>query len=143
MQSIDAIIILMNTADKNSDGFTVIEVIVVIALFVLAGMFFLQQKSQIEKVDRDRQRKTAINAFHYSLEEVYYKTHASYPRSINATILPSVDPGLFKDPSGQTIGQQGSSYHYDPLRCDGDSCAGYSLRTDLESEDDFVRKSNH
>lgn len=127
----------------RQDGFTVIELLVVIILFVLAGMFFLQQKAQIERVDRDRQRKTAINAFHYSLEEVYYNTNKYYPRSIDAKVLPSVDPSLFKDPNGVAVGQQGSSYRYEPLDCDGDKCASYSLRADLESEDDFIKKSSN
>ncbi len=135
--------IIMSMSMKKQSGFTVIELIVVIVIFVLAGMFFLQQKSQIDKVDRDRQRKTAINAFHYSLEEVYYQAKKSYPRVISSSILPSVEPSLFKDPSGKAIGEQGSSYRYDPLNCDGDNCASYTLRTDLESEDDFVKKSNH
>lgn len=128
---------------KKQSGFTVIELVVVVVIFVLAGMFFLQQKAQIDKVDRDRQRKTAINAFHYSLEEVYYKSKNAYPRTIDSTILPSVEPALFKDPSGIAIGTQGSSYRYDPLNCDGDSCKSYTLRADLESEDDFIKKSNH
>lgn len=127
---------------KKQSGFTVVELLVVIVLFVLAGMFFLQQKSQIERVDRDRERKTAVNAFHYSLEEVYYKANNSYPRKIDAKVLPSVDPSLFKDPHGIAIGTQGSNYHYDGLNCQGDSCRKYQIRAELESEDDFIKNSN-
>ena len=113
---------------RKQSGFTVIELLVVVVLFVLAGMFFLQQKSQIETVDRDRQRKTAINAFHFSLREVYYKQKGSYPRTIDAKTLPSVDPNLF-------------NYKYEGLNCEGDSCKDYNVRADLEAEDDFVRRS--
>lgn len=127
---------------KKQSGFTVIELLVIIVLFVLAGLFFLQQKEQIERVDRDRERKTAVNAFHYSLEEVYYKTNNSYPRKIDAKVLPSVDPKLFKDPHGVAVGAQGSNYHYDALDCQGDACSGYEIRAELESEDDFTKKSN-
>lgn len=128
---------------KKQSGFTVIEILVVIVLFVLAGMFFLQQKSQIERVDRDRQRKTSINAFHYSLEEVYYKANGSYPIKIDAKVLPSVDPALFKDPNGVAVGEQGSNYHYDALNCEGNVCQSYTLRAELEAEDDFIVKSIH
>lgn len=128
---------------KKQSGFTVIEVLVVIVLFVLAGMFFLQQKSQIERVDRDRQRKTSINAFHFSLEEVYYKANGSYPRKIDAKILPSVDPALFKDPNAIVIGDQGSNYHYDALNCEAEVCKSYTLRAELENEDDFIINSKH
>ncbi len=126
---------------RKQSGFTVIELLVVVVLFVLAGMFFLQQKSQIETVDRDRQRKTAINAFHFSLREVYYKQQGSYPRTIDAKTLPSVDPNLFKDPNGKAVGEQGSNYKYEGLNCEGDSCKDYNVRADLEAEDDFVRRS--
>ncbi len=128
---------------KKQSGFTVIELLVIVVIFVLAGMFFLQQKSQIEKVDRDRQRKTAINAFHYSLEEVYFKANNSYPRSIAEKTLPSVDPGLFKDPNGIKVGEQGTNYHYDGLNCEDNACKSYTLRAELESEDDYSKKSNN
>ena len=105
-------------------------------------MFFLQQKSQIERVDRDRQRKTSINAFHFSLEEVYYKANGSYPGKIDAKVLPSVDPALFKDPNGIAVGEQGSNYHYDALNCEANACRSYTLRAELEAEDDFIVKSN-
>ncbi len=126
---------------KKQSGFTVIELLVVIVLFVLAGIFFLQQKNEIERVDRDRERKISINAFHYSLKEVYYKQKNSYPRTIDAKILPSVDPELFKDPNGVAVGEQNSNFRYEGLGCEGDVCTNYSVRADLEAEDDFVRRS--
>lgn len=126
---------------KRQSGFTVIELIVVIVLFVLAGMFFLQQKTQIERVDRDRERKTALNAFHYSLEEVYYKANNHYPRSIDAKVLPSVDPKLFEDPEGRVVGSQDSDYTYEALSCEGNKCKEYTLRAKLESESDYVIES--
>ncbi len=125
---------------RKQSGFTVIELLVVIVLFVLAGMFFLQQKNEIERVDRDRQRKTSINAFHYSLQEVYYKQKGSYPRTIDAKILPSVDPVLFKDPNGVAVGEQSSNFRYEGLDCEADNCKDYVVRADLEAEDDFVRR---
>ncbi len=130
----------MRTSNKQS-GFTVIELLVAVTLFIAAGVLFLQQKSQIERVDRDRERKTAINAMYYSLEEVYHPAKGSYPRVISPDNLKSMDSALFTDPNGVKLGTQGSNYRYDPTNCDGDVCQGYTLRATLEAEADFIKKS--
>ncbi len=132
----------MKTSNAQS-GFTVIELLVAVTLIIAAGVLFLQQKSQIERVDRDRERKTAINAMYYSLEEVYRPANGAYPRTISPDNLKSMDPALFTDPRGVKLGDQGSSYRYDPTNCDGNACQGYILRTSLEAEADFVKKSKH
>lgn len=128
---------------KKQSGFTVIELVIVVILLMASGILFVQQKSQIQKVDRDRERKTAINAFYYSLEEVYYKSKGNYPRSISKVNLPSVEPDLFKDPNGKTIGEQDSNYRYDPINCEADVCKSYILRAELESENDYTKESIH
>lgn len=128
---------------KSSRGFTVIELVIVVAFFAAASILFFVQKNHVELAARDDARKTAINAMYYSLEEVYYKQHGSYPRTINADTLPSVDPDLFKDPSGVKIGESDSDYRYEGLNCNEDSCKSYTLRADLETEADFVKTSNH
>ena len=55
---------------KSSRGFTVIEIIVVISVFAFASAVFFIQRSNFEVANRDQERKTAINAMYYSLEEV-------------------------------------------------------------------------
>lgn len=126
---------------QKQSGFTVIELIISIIVLVLAGVLFMQQKAEIEVVDRDRQRKTAINAIYYSLEEVYYPKNKFYPTEIKKDILPSVDPSLFTDPDGQVIGKNESDYHYLPVGCQDGKCKSYTLRADLEKEANFVKKS--
>jgi len=128
---------------KSSRGFTVIELVIVVAFFAAASVLFFVQKNHVEVAARDDARKTAINAMYYSLEEVYYKQHSAYPRTINSEILPSVDPNLFKDPNGVKIGESGSNYRYEGLNCNGDTCKSYTLRADLEAEGDFVKSSNN
>ena len=128
---------------KSSRGFTVIELVIVVAFFAAASVLFFVQKNHVEVAARDDARKTAINAMYYSLEEVYYKQHNGYPRTINSEILPSVDPNLFKDPNGVKIGESGSNYRYEGLNCNGDTCKSYTLRADLEAEGDFVKSSNN
>lgn len=128
---------------KRQAGFTVVELLVAIVILVTAGILVIHQKDQIDKVDRDRQRKTAINAMYYSLEEVYYPAKGSYPLTISQNNLTSLDPVLFKDPFDKKIGETGSSYRYDALGCEGDVCKSYTLRTTLEAEADYVKKSRH
>jgi len=128
---------------KSSRGFTVIELVIVVAFFAAASVLFFVQKNHVEVAARDDARKTAINAMYYSLEEGYYKQHNAYPRTINSEILPSVDPNLFKDPNGVKIGESGSNYRYEGLNCNGDTCKSYTLRADLEAEGDFVKSSNN
>lgn len=124
---------------KSSRGFTVVELLIVVVLFAVASVVFFVQKNSVEIAARDEARKTSINAIYYSLEEVYFKENKSYPRTVTAEVLPSVDPDLFKDPSGVKIGESDSSFRYEPVNCTDDACKGYTLRTTLESEDDFIK----
>ncbi len=124
---------------KASRGFTVIELIVIVVLFSFASVVFFVQKASVESAGRDEQRKTAINAMYYGLEEVYHKENGSYPRTIEETTLRSVDPALLKDPQGSQIGDAASDYRYVTTDCDGDRCQAYELRTTLENEDDFIK----
>src|ERR1700712_1612243 len=119
---------------KYSRGFTLIELLIVVVLLSAASMLFFIQKNNVEVASRDETRKTSINAMYYSLEEVYFKEHQSYPRIINSTVLPSVDPDLFKDPNGVKIGEAGSNYSYEATDCNADACKSYTLRTTLENE---------
>lgn len=124
-------------------GFTVIELIIAIAFLVFAGALFVIQKNEIEVGQRDNQRKTAINAMYYSLENAYYPSNNGYPKEINATVLTTMDAELFVDPGGVTLGQTNEStqsdYRYEPTNCTADSCKSYTLRADLENEADFVK----
>lgn len=124
---------------RRQSGFTVIELIFVVAILATASIIFFVQKSNLESAARDTERKTAINAMYYGLEEIYFKANGYYPRTINETVLTSVDPELFNDPEGVKLGEASSQYRYEPLDCTDDKCAKYELRTTLENEDDYVK----
>jgi prepilin-type N-terminal cleavage/methylation domain-containing protein len=126
---------------RTSNGFTIIELLFVIVVLAVASVFFFIQKNNLEVASRDETRKTAINAMYYSLEEVYFKEHKSYPRTIDTSVLPSVEPSLFNDPHGIKIGESKSDYRYEPYDCSGDSCKKYTLRTTLENEADYVKQN--
>ena len=139
---------------KRSSGFTVIELIFVVLLLGVASVIFFLQKNNIETTARDEQRKTAINAMYYGLEEIYYKNHSSYPRTLDEDVLPFIDPALFTDPDGVKLGQTtmtvddteytvASSYRYEGTNCTDTACKSYTLRAILENEDDFVKTSRH
>lgn len=124
---------------KHTHGFTVIEVIVVTLFLSVATAVLFVQKNDIAATQRDNQRKTAINAMYYSLEEVYFATNKNYPIAITDTTLPAVDPTLLTDPNGKKIGDKDSNYRYEGINCTNDTCQSYRLRADLEKEADFIK----
>ena len=97
------------TKPPRQSGFTVIELIVVAVVLTIAGILTYNQINAVRISSQDSQRKTAINAMHYALEEVYYKQNQSYPATLSAATLPSVDPALFTDPDGFTLGKEALS----------------------------------
>jgi len=135
-------------------GFTVIELIVVIAFLIFAGVLFFVQKNNLEVAGRDDKRKTAINAMYYGLEEGFYKQNGYYPAEIAGKNLTTLDSKLFTDPSGIKLGQTTqkvgeeevpvqSEYRYEPTNCVDSKCKSYTLRADLEAEADYVKKSRN
>ena len=128
---------------RQSKGFTVIEISIIIVLVFSASIIFFMQKNSLQAASRDDKRKSAINAMYYALEKVYYPAKKSYPETINAGNLTTVDPEIFKDPSGLTIGATDSSYKYEPASCDGEICYKFTLRADLENESDYTKSSSN
>ena len=128
---------------KRSQGFTIIELIVVIVFALFATSLLLYQKANIEAAQRDEDRKTAINAMYYNLEEVFYKANNYYPETIDSETLKAMDPALFTDPSGNTLGEPASEYRYSATDCQNEQCNGYTLRSLLEKEADYVKTNRN
>jgi prepilin-type N-terminal cleavage/methylation domain-containing protein len=128
---------------KQNRGFTVIELIIVASVLALASVVFFIQKNNVQVAARDNERKTAINALYYSLEEVFFKANGYYPQTISQTNLPSVDPTLFTDPAGNRIGTAVSNYRYEPINCTDSKCKSYTLRTTLQNEADYIKHSQN
>lgn len=122
-------------------GFTVLELMTLIAILIVIGAVFWTQKTAVETSSRDDSRKTAINALYYGLEEVYYPTNQHYPKTLSSSTLSSVDPKTFKDPNGVELGKADSTLIYEGKNCTGDACASYTLRALLENEADYVKDS--
>ena len=128
---------------NKKSGFTVIEVCVLVVFLVVAGAIFVIQKGELQQQFNDKTRKTAINAMYYNLEEVFYKQNGYYPKTINEKTLTAMDPNLFTDPLGVVLGEEGSQYRYEPTDCDGEKCQSYTLRADLDLEEDYIKKSKN
>lgn len=124
---------------KRALGFTVIELIVVIVFIGFATAVLLYQKGNIEASRRDEDRKTAINAMYYNLEEVFYEKNGYYPATIDSKTLRAMDPQLFTDPNGHKLGESESDYRYDGSDCENDHCKSYKLTARLEKEADYVK----
>lgn len=124
-------------------GFTVLELIIVIVFLLAVGTVFFIQHRDLEVGRRDSERKTAINAMYYNLEDVFYAANKAYPEKLTPDQLKGLDPALLKDPEGVMIGEQNSNYRYEPKECVNGLCRSYELRSDLENEMDFVKNSRN
>ncbi len=128
---------------NKKQGFTILEVIIVGVFVSLLFIFFFIQKSNIDAMDRDEKRKTAINAMYYALEESFYKEHNYYPEQISEENIKVIDPALWTDPFGINLGTTGSSYSYDPANCKDGKCKEYTLKATLEKEDIYIKYSRN
>jgi type II secretory pathway pseudopilin PulG len=126
---------------KKKSGFTIIELAVVIVFATLLLILFFVQKMNSDAMHRDEQRKEAINAMYYALEEGFYKENGYYPETISEDNLKVMDPQLFTDPFGANLGLEGSSYTYEPANCEDGKCKEYTLRAELEKEDDYIKRN--
>jgi len=124
-------------------GFTVIEIIVVAIFLIVAGVILTIQVDKINKEYINQQKKVAINAIYYSLEEDFYAKNKYYPEKIEKNTLPTMDSELLTDPNGVMINDEDSDYRYIPTNCQKAKCKSYSLRTTVDGEDDFIKESRN
>lgn len=120
-------------------GFTIIEVIIVSVFAGLLLILFFVQKANIDAMERDEDRKIAINAIYYALEESFYPEHGYYPETISEENIKVIDPALWTDPFGINLGDEASSYSYKPANCENGQCREYILKAELEKEDAYVK----
>lgn len=128
---------------KPARGFTVLELIVCIVFVGIFVVLFFLQKTNVDAMNRDEQRKIAINAMFYSLEEGFYAENGYYPETIFEDNLTTMDPNLFTDPMQINLGDEGSSYRYEPANCTDGKCKSYTLRAVMEKEDDYIKNSRN
>lgn len=126
------------------NGFTVIELLVIIVLLGVGSWVYFTEKSRVDAVQRDAARKIAINAMYYNLEEVYFEKNGYYPNTIDSKTLRAMDPSLFTDPEGNKVGTASSDYRYTGKECGTNNhCKGYELRSSMEREADYVKTNRN
>ena len=128
--------------DKKK-GFTILELISVAFFASLLVILFVVQKSNIDAMKRDEDRKIAINAMYYALEESFYKDHGYYPETISEENIKVIDPALWTDPSGFNLGDPLSSYSYEAANCKDGKCKEYTLKTTLEKEATYIKNNRN
>ena len=128
---------------KSKHGFTILEIIIVAVFASLLIVLFFIQKANIDAMDRDKERKIAINAMYYALEEGFYKDNGYYPESISEDNIKIIDPALWTDPFGYNLGDSLSSYSYEPANCTEGKCKEYILKAELEKEDDYIKSNRN
>ncbi len=129
--------------NKQKSGFTILELTIIIVLAGTGLVLFFLQKANLDAMSRDEQRKTAINAMYYSLEESFYPENSYYPETIFEDNLTTMDPNLFTDPFGINLGDESSNYRYEPAGCTEGKCTEYTLRATLEKEEDYIKRSRN
>lgn len=126
---------------KRQSGFTVIELLSVLFItFAVAALGFIQ-KNNIDASNRDKERKTSINALFYGLKDGYYKQYGFYPAAISEKKIPYINKSSFKDPAGKKINAAQADYHYIPKNCTNEKCKSFELKANLEREADYKKLS--
>jgi len=130
---------------NTKKGFTVLELVLCIVFVGVFVVLFFLQKVNVDAMERDEDRKVAINAMYYALEEGYYAQNGYYPETIESEeVLPWIDPNLFTDPSGFPLWTADSSYSYESSDCENGKCKEYTLRATMEKEETYVKSNrNH
>ena len=129
---------------EKKNGFTVLEIILCIVFVGIFMVLFFLQKVNTEAMSRDEQRKTAINAMYYALEEGYYAENGYYPENIEeAETLRWIEPNLFTDPRGVALWQEDSDYTYESSNCEEGKCKSYTLNARMEKEDNYIKTSRN
>ena len=137
---------------RKERGFTIIELLIVIAIIGILATLVLTNFRGAQAKGRDTVRQNDINSMYQKLEE-YYNDEGSYPTAtFDTTLFPGIDEGAFDDPDGNAVSQStpstatttpsdpytagtkptGAQYTYAGYDCSGttagtDTCAKYVL----------------
>jgi prepilin-type N-terminal cleavage/methylation domain-containing protein len=88
---------------RKESGFTIIELLIVIAIIGILATLVLTNFQGAQAKGRDTVRKNDINSIYQKLEE-YYNENGSYPDDpLTAAVFPGIDAGALDDASGNTI----------------------------------------
>lgn len=144
---------MFKTLKKAQRGFTIIELLIVIAIIAILAGLVLNNFQGAQAKARDTQRVTDVNNMHSKLEE-YYNENGAYPSTIVAADLPGIDAESLNDPDGTAVVANAAvadataanavanpdtdaEYLYVPYPTGcTDDCTGYVLKTFIERPTD-------
>lgn len=130
----------MRKLTKNSQGFTVIELLVVILVLAALAVIAVANIRGLRAENRDTAAKTDINAIYYQLES-FYEENSYYPESLKTETLKGLDPESLKDTDNKAINESDSKYSYRPTSCSENKCKSFELTAQLEKEAPYVKQS--
>ncbi len=141
---------MFKTLKKAQDGFTIIELLIVIAIIAVLAGLVLNNFQGAQAKARDTQRLTDINNIHSKLEE-FYNEKGFYPDTFEADDFPGIDEDSLIDPDGAEIvksapvaNEAGATVEPDsideyiyipfPTSCTtvNEDCEGYVLKSYIE-----------
>ena len=142
---------------KAQKGFTIIELLIVIAIIAILATIVLVNVQNATAKSRDTKRSTDVNAIQTKLEE-FYNENSYYPATLTLTDLKGLDEGALKDPKGSqapeaiTVADSTAAdssmpqvdtandpgYRYVPFGCNAGQCAGYQIKASMEKANPSV-----
>lgn len=125
---------------RDSQGFTIIELLVAILVLTVLVVVAIANIRDIRAENRDTASKTDINAVFYQLEATHER-EGFYPESLSADSLKGVDPESLKDNLGKAVNEEGGIYSYKPRSCTEGKCKSFELTVQLEKEAPFTKES--
>jgi len=124
----------------NSEGFTIIELLVFIVVLVTIAVVAVSNIRDLRAQNRDQTSKVDINAIFYQLE-VFHEKNGYYPDKIDPAQLKGLEPDNLKDKNGIKINDSNSVYNYKPIGCQDSKCKSFTLTSKLEKEAPYIKQS--
>jgi prepilin-type N-terminal cleavage/methylation domain-containing protein len=93
---------LQTSIKKARQGFTIIELLIVIAIIAILAGLVLNNFRGAQAKARDTQRVTDVNNIHSKLEE-YYNDNNAYPQTFTQATLSGIDAQSLVDPDGASV----------------------------------------
>lgn len=149
---------MSKTLKAVQKGFTIIELLIVIAIIAILALFVINNIQGGQAKARDQQRINDVNAIKNKLEDIYNET-SSYPSTVTPATLDGIEEGALKDPIGnQDIANNAgvatiaaaeavaapadtgstAGYLYIPVDCTGTECTAYVIKAAVEKDTDAV-----
>jgi general secretion pathway protein G len=141
----------MISLKKRSEGFTIVELLIVIVVIGILATLVIVTFTGIQQKARDTQRKTDVDAVASHVEAFYASEDKGYyPMATNmsdstwvSTNLKGLDPEALKDPKGTnyTYTSEGDG----GTVCDNNAtpCTSFTISATLEADGStYTKKSN-